>query len=154
MFELTAAEITMQAYFSLRSRHDFFYSRRNFPFPLPLLPHLFRPMKTILQPKYSAEVRALKYASVHCRLSLQEIRQIGIAIGHFRVHLSLHFKARVSAKSLLWKSVFIHIEIRTNYDNKKFALRLALKERLRGTRKWPIEMVIGCSLIICSYSLI
>ena len=59
-------------------------------------------------------------------------------IGHFRVHLSLHFKARVSAKSLLWKSVFIHIEIRTNYHNKKFALRLALKERLRGTRKWPM----------------
>ena len=52
-----------------------------FSFPsLDLLPHLFRPMKTTLQPKYSAEVRVLKYASVHCRLSLQGIRQIGIAI--------------------------------------------------------------------------
>ena len=59
-------------------------------------------------------------------------------IGHFRVHLSLHFKARVSAKSLLRKSVFIHIEIETNYHNKNFALRLTLKERLNGTRKWPI----------------
>ena len=59
-------------------------------------------------------------------------------IGHFRFHLSLHFKARLGAKSLLWKSVFIHIEIRTNYHNKNFALRLALKERPRGTRKWPI----------------
>ena len=59
-------------------------------------------------------------------------------IGHFRVHLSLHFKARLSAKSLLWKSVFIHIEIGTNYHNKNFALRLALKERLSGTRKWLI----------------
>ena len=59
-------------------------------------------------------------------------------IGHFRVHLSLHFKARLSAKSMLWKSVFIHIEIGTNYHNKNFALGLALKERLRGTRKWPI----------------
>ena len=49
-------------------------------------------------------------------------------IGHFRVHLILHFKARLSAKSLSWKSVFIHIEIRTNYHNKSFALRLALKE--------------------------
>ena len=29
-----------------------------------------------------------------------------LTIGHFRVHLSLHFKARPSAKSLLWKSVF------------------------------------------------
>ena len=39
-------------------------------------------------------------------------------IGHFWVHLSFHFKARLSAKSLLWKSVFIHIEIGTNYHNK------------------------------------
>ena len=51
-------------------------------------------------------------------------------IGHFRVRLSLHFKARLSAKSLLWKSVFIHIEIGTNYHNKNFALRLALKRDL------------------------
>ena len=65
-----------------------------------------------------------------------------IWIGHFRVHLSLRFKARLSAKSLIWKSVFIHIEIGTNYHNKSFALRLALKERLRGTRKWPIWSVV------------
>ena len=63
-------------------------------------------------------------------------------IGHFRVHISLHFEARLSAKSLLWKSVFIHIEIGTNYHDKNFALRLALKERLKGTRKWPIGMLI------------
>ena len=60
----------------------------------------------------------------------------------FRVHLSLRFKARLSAKSLLWKSVFIHIEITTNYHNKNFALRVALKDRLRETRKWPIETII------------
>ena len=60
-------------------------------------------------------------------------------IGHFRVHHSLHFKTRVSAQSLLRKSVFIHIEIRTNYQNKNFAFILALKERLRGTRKGPIN---------------
>ena len=59
-------------------------------------------------------------------------------IGQFRVHLRLHFKARLSAKLLLWKSVFIHIEIGSNYHNKNFALRLALKERLTRTRKWPI----------------
>ena len=63
-------------------------------------------------------------------------------IGHFRVHLSLHFKARLSAKSLLWKSVFIHIKIETNYHNKNFALRLALKERLKGTRKWSIKPLV------------
>ena len=63
---------------------------------------------------------------------------LSLQLGHFRVHPSLHFKARLSAKSLLRKSVFIHVEIRTNYHNKNFALRLTLKERLRGTRKWPI----------------
>ena len=47
------------------------------------------------------------------------------------------FQSEAKCKVLLWKSVFIHIEIRTNYHNKNFA-RLALKERLRGTRKWPI----------------
>ena len=66
----------------------------------------------------------------HCR---------GNAIGHFRVLLSLHFKARLSAKSLLWKSVFMHIEIGTNYLDKNFELRLALKARLRENRKWPIH---------------
>ena len=64
-------------------------------------------------------------------------------IGHFRVHLRLHFKARLSAKSLLWKTVFIHIEIGSNYHNENFALRLALKERLRRTRKWPIHGIIA-----------
>ena len=34
-----------------------------------------------------------------------------LRIGHFRDHNSLHFKERLSAKSLLWKSVFIRIEI-------------------------------------------
>ena len=43
-----------------------------------------------------------------------------LRIGHFRVHNSLHFKESLSTKSLLWKSVFIHIEIRTNYHNKNF----------------------------------
>ena len=41
-------------------------------------------------------------------------------------------------RSLLWVSVFVHIKIRINYHNKNFAFRHALKERLRGTRKWSI----------------
>ena len=73
-----------------------------------------------------------------CMISIVAIYHQPSPKGNFRVHLSLHFKARLSAKSLLWKSLFIHIEIGTNYHNKNFALRLALKERLRGTRKWPI----------------
>ena len=70
-------------------------------------------------------------------------------IGHFRVHLRLHFKARLIAKSLLWKSVFIYIEIGTNYHNKNFALRLALKERLRRTRKWPIHQQGKMQIHVC-----
>ena len=45
---------------------------------------------------------------------------------------------RVYERSFLWTSVFIHVEIRTNYHNKNFALGLSLKERLRGIRKWSI----------------
>ena len=56
-------------------------------------------------------------------------------IGHFRVHFSLYFKASLRAKSLLWISVFIHIQIiKTYYHNKNFALSLALKERPRVTQ--------------------
>ena len=62
-------------------------------------------------------------------------------IGHFRVHLSFHFKAKLSTKSLLWKSVFIDIEIGTNDHKENFALSPALKERLSGTRKWPIVSI-------------
>ena len=39
--------------------------------------------------------------------------------------------------------ISIHIEIATNYHNNNFALRLALKERLRGTRKWPITVLFN-----------
>ena len=49
-------------------------------------------------------------------------------IGHFRVHLSLYFKARFSAKSFLWILVFLHVESRTNYHNKHFALTRFEKE--------------------------
>ena len=57
-------------------------------------------------------------------------RHFGIRciIVHFRVHLSLHFKARLSAKSVM--KISFHIKIGTNYVNKKFALRLALKTAL------------------------
>ena len=74
-------------------------------------------------------------------------------LGHFWVQLSLHFKVRVSAKSLLWKSVFIHIEIRSNYHNKNFALRLALKERPEGNSEMAYlfdiktRQILHCSVL-------
>jgi len=88
---------------------------------------------------YNIEVIVLSctFFSVHSR----EWNSTDPAKGDFRVHLSLHLKARPSAKSLLWISVFIHIEIRTNYHNKNFAPRLAPKERLMETRKWAIWSV-------------
>ena len=55
------------------------------------------------------------------------------------VPLSLSFKASLSAKFLFWISAFVHIEIWTNYHDKNFAFRLALKERLMGTRKWSVK---------------
>ena len=66
----------------------------------------------------------------------------GTAIGHFRVLFSLYFKASLCAKFLL--SVFIHIDIRTNYRNKNFAFRLALKEKLRGTQKLISSFLRNC----------
>ena len=42
------------------------------------------------------------------------------------------------AKCEVFVMKIILIEIRPNYHNKHFALRLASKEKLRGTRKWPI----------------
>ena len=62
-------------------------------------------------------------------------------IRHFRVHLSLHFKARLSAKSCYENQFSFILKLELIIITKAFALRLALKERLRGTRKWPIVIV-------------
>ena len=64
----------------------------------------------------------------------------GNEISHFRVRSSLYFKASLSVKSLKWKWVSTHMESRTNYHHKTFALRLALNKRLERTRKWPIKL--------------
>ena len=39
------------------------------------------------------------------------------SMGHLQVLISLYFKASLHAKSLLWISVFVQIEIGTNYHN-------------------------------------
>ena len=51
-----------------------------------------------------------------------------VRIGHFRVLLCVCFKTTLSAKP------FIRIS--------GFALRLALKQKHNGTRKWPIESIL------------
>ena len=75
-------------------------------------------------------------------------------IDHFRVHISLYFKARLSVKSLLWKSVFIHIEIGTNYHNKILHLDSLWRRdlgklgngvlsRLYSSEKFPVAVCMG-----------
>ena len=54
-------------------------------------------------------------------------------IGHFLVHLSNPFQSEAKCKIFVIKTIYIHIEIGTNYHNKNYALGLALKERLRET---------------------
>ena len=62
-------------------------------------------------------------------------------IGHFRVLLCLCFKASLSAKPFLWKWVLHAVSFSCkskSFSKEWFALRLALKQRHEGTRKWPI----------------
>ena len=64
---------------------------------------------------------------------------LGPRIGHFRVPKNLTFKARLSAKPLIWKwFLIIYDANKTHFHNKGFALSLVLKVRVFGTRKWPI----------------
>ena len=58
-------------------------------------------------------------------------------ISHFRVNFSLYFKASLHAKL-------------TNYHDKNIALRLAWKERLSWTRKWPIALNSLQNLKLCN----
>ena len=51
-----------------------------------------------------------------------------------------HFQTRLSAKTFLEKMNFICMRIRTHFHIYGFALSLALKQRLRVNRKWPIAM--------------
>lgn len=52
-----------------------------------------------------------------------------LSISHFQIHSSLFFKASISAKSFILKLGFISMQIETNWHQKTFALRLALKKR-------------------------
>ena len=67
---------------------------------------------------------------------------INTKMDHFWIPQSL-FQSESKCKVFIQISVFIHIKIRVNYHNNNFALRLALKETPRGTRKWHIEQPIA-----------
>ena len=62
-------------------------------------------------------------------------------IGHFRVLLCLCFKTSLSAKPFILKWVLLAVSFHANqshFHENGFALRLALKQRHKRTRKWPI----------------
>ena len=58
-------------------------------------------------------------------------------IGHFRITVSLFFKASPGAHPFIWKLVFIHMQMKTNFHMKRWAPGLALKKRPEIIRKWP-----------------
>ena len=60
------------------------------------------------------------------------------SIGHFRIILGLFFKASPGAHPFIWKLVFIHMQMKTNFHMKRWAPGLALKKRPKVIRKWPI----------------
>ena len=63
---------------------------------------------------------------------------INATIGHFWVSRGLCFKARLSAKPLIWKRPFSCANVNeTRYLKNVFAFSLVLKVRVFGTRKWP-----------------
>ena len=78
---------------------------------------------------FATDVRLLTQVVPSCRCCSNR---------RFPSSLQPPFQIQAKCEVFVMKICFFHIEIGTNYHNKKFALRLALKERLRGTRKRPI----------------
>ena len=63
---------------------------------------------------------------------------VSIVIDHFRITFGLFFKASLGANPFIWKLVFIHMQMKTNFHMKRWAPGLALKKRPKVIRKWPI----------------
>ena len=64
---------------------------------------------------------------------------------HFRVVFSLCVKTSLRVKRFMWNCFawrFIFMQIKLIYIWKVFARRLVLKQRHKGTRKWPIDHVV------------
>ena len=60
-------------------------------------------------------------------------------IGDFRVPFCLRVRTSLSAKPFIWKWVPL-TRLFTHFHKKSLALRLVLKQRYKGTRKWPINV--------------
>ena len=85
----------------------------------------------------------------HCwepngKVSLNNTDTIVCPIGHFQVLLCLRFKTSLSAKPFIWKWALhaVSFSCISHFHKNGFALRLALKQRHKGTRKWPISCIL------------
>ena len=74
----------------------------------------------------------LNYKHLHILFTMQ--------IDHFRITFGLFFKASLGAHPFIWKLVFIHMQMKTNFHMKRWAPGLALKKRPKVIRKWPIAL--------------
>ena len=61
-------------------------------------------------------------------------------IGHLRITIGLFFKASLGAHLFTSKLGFFHMQMKTNCHMKGWATGLALKNRPKVIRKWPIRM--------------
>lgn len=59
---------------------------------------------------------------------------------YFLVPSSFCFKPRVSGKLLIWKLIFIFMQIKTYFNKKHFALGLISKVIVFGLWNWPIQL--------------
>ena len=103
---------------------------------------------------FIALIKRIKYCGAHfsfyfpCSLLFEGIFFTRSWIGHFRVTKTLTFKMRPSAQPFLWKWVLIWARMKNNFYIKDWALNLVLKQRLWGTRRWPIVQFRRLSLLI------
>ena len=57
-----------------------------------------------------------------------------------------HFQSEAKCEAIDMKMIFNYDANKTHFHNKGFALRLVLKVRFFGTRKWPIATYLNFSL--------
>ena len=57
-----------------------------------------------------------------------------------------HFQSEAKCEAIDMKMIFNYDANKTHFHNKGFALRLVLKVRFFGTRKWPIALLVNFTI--------
>lgn len=68
--------------------------------------------------------------------------------------LSSFFKGSPGALPIIWKVVFIHMQMEANFHMKRWALGLILKRRPKVIQKWPIgqwNLSLSYSIVLKLY---